>query len=88
MNNLPLAVGFGIKTAEQVRTVNLFADAAVVGSALVDQIKANLDDGTQSILDLCESVIECVQVLASGTARTRSRHEPGIYRLFAVEVRQ
>ena len=70
MTNLPLAVGFGIKTAEQVRTVNLFADAAVVGSALVDQIKANLDDSGQPTTELCDNVIEFVQGLASGTART------------------
>ena len=68
--NLPLAVGFGIKSAEQVRTVNLFADAAVVGSALVDQIRANLDDSGQPTSELCDNVIEFVQDLASGTVRT------------------
>lgn len=68
--NLPLAVGFGIKSAEQVRTVNLFADAAVVGSALVDQIRENLDDSGQPTSELCDNVIEFVQDLASGTVRT------------------
>jgi tryptophan synthase alpha chain len=33
---LPLAVGFGISTAAHVRTVYELADAAIVGSALVD----------------------------------------------------
>ena len=32
---LPIAVGFGVSTAEQVTTLGGFADAAVVGSALV-----------------------------------------------------
>jgi tryptophan synthase alpha chain len=41
---LPIAVGFGIKTAEQVRGIAEFANAAVVGSALVDVI-ANADSG-------------------------------------------
>jgi tryptophan synthase alpha chain len=36
---LPVAVGFGISTAEQVRQVWRFADAAVIGSALVSQIE-------------------------------------------------
>ena len=35
---LPIAVGFGIKTPAQVQQVGAFADAVVVGSALVDII--------------------------------------------------
>jgi tryptophan synthase alpha chain len=37
--DLPIAVGFGISTSEQVRQVWRFADAAVIGSALVSQIE-------------------------------------------------
>ncbi len=36
--SLPIAVGFGIKTRQQVQEVSNFADAVVVGSALVDTI--------------------------------------------------
>jgi len=39
VSDLPVAVGFGISTAEQVRQVWRFADAAVIGSALVSQIE-------------------------------------------------
>jgi tryptophan synthase alpha chain len=39
VSDLPIAVGFGISTAEQVRAVWRFADAAVVGSALVSEIE-------------------------------------------------
>ena len=39
--SLPLAVGFGISTPEQVRQVGLLADAAVVGSAFVRTIERN-----------------------------------------------
>jgi tryptophan synthase alpha chain len=35
---LPIAVGFGISNAEQVRTVAAAADAVVVGSVIVNQI--------------------------------------------------
>jgi tryptophan synthase alpha chain len=39
VSDLPVAVGFGISTSEQVRQVWRFADAAVIGSALVSQIE-------------------------------------------------
>lgn len=39
ISDLPVAVGFGISTAEQVRQVWRFADAAVIGSAIVSQIE-------------------------------------------------
>ena len=38
---LPIAVGFGISTQEQVRDVWRYADAAVVGSAIVDVIESS-----------------------------------------------
>jgi tryptophan synthase alpha chain len=41
---LPVAVGFGISTREQVRQVARIADGVVVGSALVNVIKDNLDN--------------------------------------------
>ena len=40
VSDLPIAVGFGISTPEQVRQVWRFADAAVVGSAIVSQIES------------------------------------------------
>src|SRR5438067_11581866 len=39
VRNLPVAVGFGVSTSEQVREVCRFADAAVVGSAIVRDIE-------------------------------------------------
>ena len=39
VSDLPVAVGFGISSPEQVRSVWRFADAAVVGSAIVNQIE-------------------------------------------------
>jgi tryptophan synthase alpha chain len=39
VSDLPVAVGFGISTREQVADVWRYADAAVVGSALVSEIE-------------------------------------------------
>ncbi len=39
VSDLPIAVGFGISTAQQVRQVWSFADAAVIGSAIVNEIE-------------------------------------------------
>ena len=38
---LPIAIGFGVSTPEQARTVASFGDAVVVGSAIVNQIAAH-----------------------------------------------
>lgn len=44
-SGLPVAVGFGVKTAETAREFATFADAVVVGSALVDELAKNLNNG-------------------------------------------
>lgn len=43
VSDLPVALGFGISSAEHVRDVWRYADAAVVGSALVEMIERNAD---------------------------------------------
>lgn len=48
VSDLPVAVGFGISTAQQVAAVWRFADAAVVGSAIVKQIE-NLGDSSDLV---------------------------------------
>ncbi len=44
-SGLPVAVGFGIRTPEQARAIARVADAAVVGSALVDAIADAIAEG-------------------------------------------
>ena len=46
---LPIAVGFGISTAEQFAAVGKFADAAVVGSAIVHTVECNPGKEAQSV---------------------------------------
>lgn len=64
--DLPIVVGFGIKTAENVKTVASVADAAVVGSAIVDRVKANLDENDMPKEGCVEAVLEYVSELTSG----------------------
>ena len=44
VTQLPVAVGFGISTIAQVREVWRYADAAVVGSAIVSEIERRAGD--------------------------------------------
>ena len=63
--DLPVAVGFGIQTPEQVGEVVNDADAAVVGSALVREIEGNLDDQGNATQDLVNQVLKRVQKLSA-----------------------
>ncbi len=47
--DLPVAVGFGISTSEQFKAVGKFADAAVVGSAIVQIIERNPGKEAESV---------------------------------------
>ena len=59
VTDLPVAVGFGVSTAEQVREVWRFADAAVVGSAIVSQIEklGGSPDLTNRVGDFARSLL-------------------------------
>ncbi len=63
---LPIGVGFGIKTPEQAAAVARHADAAVVGSAIVDRVKAGLDAQGHAKADLVPGVFAYVRALADG----------------------
>ena len=69
--DLPVAVGFGIKTPEQAREIAAAADAAVVGSALVDTVKAHLDERGRAKPDLVEALLGFVRTLADGVRGAR-----------------
>jgi tryptophan synthase alpha chain len=46
---LPVGVGFGIKDPQTAAAMSTFADAVVVGSALVSRIESNLDQPERAI---------------------------------------
>ena len=68
---LPIAVGFGIKTPDQAAAVARHADAAVVGSAIVDRVKAGLDDKGKPRPDLVPGVFAYIKTLADGVRGVR-----------------
>jgi tryptophan synthase alpha chain len=63
---LPIAVGFGIKTPAQAAQVGQAADAAVVGSAVVDRLALNLDPAGNPKPGLVEAVLTDIRALAAG----------------------
>ena len=52
--NIPLVVGFGISSAQQVHQVARVADGVVVGSALVNCIPQNLDNPERMLASIRE----------------------------------
>ncbi len=68
---LPVAVGFGIKNPEQAAAVARAADAAVVGSSLVQRLALNLDPDGRAKPGLVEAVLAEVRGLAAGIGRAR-----------------
>jgi len=63
---LPVAVGFGIKTPEQAAEFARVGDAAVVGSAIVGAIAAELDDNGKAKPGASGRVLDFVRRLADG----------------------
>ena len=63
---LPVAVGFGVRTAAHARAIAQGADGVVVGSALVEALRQSLNkDGTAS-RQTVTSVTDLVSALAEG----------------------
>ena len=64
--DLPVAIGFGINTPDQAKTMAAISDAAVVGSAIVKQIAENLDENGKAKEGLVDNVLSYVKDLADG----------------------
>jgi tryptophan synthase alpha chain len=69
--DLPIAVGFGIRTPEQAAEVARAADAAVVGSSLVQRLALNLNSDNTAKPGLIDAVLTDVRALAEGVRSAR-----------------
>jgi tryptophan synthase alpha chain len=68
-SGLPVAVGFGIKTPERAAAIARVADAAVVGSALVDEVAEAMavnEDVSARVLLKAESLAKAVRAARIG----------------------
>ncbi len=63
---LPIAIGFGVRTPAQAAGAVSVADAAVVGTALVDTLAASLDAAGHAGPDTVRRVLDQVRALADG----------------------
>jgi tryptophan synthase alpha chain len=68
---LPVAVGFGVKTAAHARALAMGADGVVVGSALIDALKNSLDRNGKATRKTVKAVIDLVASLAEGVRGAR-----------------
>jgi tryptophan synthase alpha chain len=64
--SLPIAVGFGVRSAETAAAIARGADAVVVGSALVDALRKTLDPGGKATARTVAAVTDLVAELAAG----------------------
>lgn len=63
---LPVAVGFGVKTAADAAAIAAGADGVVVGSTLVEAVRHSLDANGKATVNTVESVVTLVKSIASG----------------------
>src|SRR4051812_28757544 len=73
---LPVAVGFGIRTPQQAAEVASAADAAVVGTSLVQRLALNLDPSGRAKPGLIDAVLADVRALAAGVRGARETAKP------------
>lgn len=69
--DLPVVVGFGVKTGAHAAAIARGADGVVVGSALIDRLKASLDDEGRAGGETAESVLSLVREIADGVHGAR-----------------
>ena len=69
--DLPVCVGFGVKTAEQARTIGASADGVVVGTAIVNAIASVIGPNGTQTADPAEAVATLVSGLAHGVRSAR-----------------
>jgi tryptophan synthase alpha chain len=68
---LPVAVGFGVRSAQNAREIAQGADAVVVGSALIDKLRDSLDPQGKATAGTVKAVTSLVSELADGVRSVR-----------------
>jgi tryptophan synthase alpha chain len=68
---LPVAVGFGVRDAASARAIAAGADGVVVGSALIDVLRASLDAEGKAGPNTVKAVAELVADIAKGVRLAR-----------------
>jgi len=71
--DLPVAIGFGIRTPEQAAIAASVADGAVVGTALVDALAASLDAEGRATQETAQRVLAQVNGLARAIRAARKQ---------------
>lgn len=66
--SLPVAVGFGVRTPEQAADIGKYADAVVVGSALVGTIEGSLGPKGEATGKTVTAVLDLVRALGSAVS--------------------
>lgn len=76
---LPVAVGFGVKNADNAAQIAQTADGVVVGSALIDALQQTLNAHNQATAQTITAVTELVSSIAQGVnaGRTKSTNKNG-----------
>jgi tryptophan synthase alpha chain len=69
--SLPVVVGFGVRTAEQAELIARDADGVVVGSALVEAVRASLDAENRATSGTVEAVTRLTAEIAAGVRRAK-----------------
>ena len=75
VTSLPVAVGFGVRSAQAAAEIARGADGVVVGSALVDALKASLDKNGKATRKSVKAVTDLVTALAEGV---RGAHQASV----------
>ena len=69
--DLPVCVGFGVKTADHAQAIGAVADGVVVGSAIVNQIALSLTKDGKATNDTVPAVTTLVKGLSTGVLASR-----------------
>ncbi|TNM60605.1 tryptophan synthase subunit alpha [Aliirhizobium smilacinae] len=69
--DLPVCVGFGVKTADHAKAIGAAADGVVVGTAIVAQVAGSLTNDGAATADTVAAVSTFVRGLATGVRSAR-----------------